>query len=129
MRAKLALVVIIIIGAFLRFYKLDWGEGFFFHPDEYHIAIAVNRLNFPGNMNPELFSYGSFSVYLIYFSKLILQSVGANLSNTNPILIGRFFSALFSTLTIFLVYLISSNIFIKKKLALISSFITAVIPG
>src|SRR3990172_10908907 len=80
-------------------------------------------------MNPELFSYGSFSVYLIYFSKLILQSVGANLSNTNPILIGRFFSALFSTLTIFLVYSISSNIFIKKKLALISSFITAVIPG
>src|SRR3972149_11367460 len=104
MKIKLAILAILFLGGFLRFYKLDWGEGFFFHPDEYHIAIAVNRLNFPENMNPELFSYGSFSVYLIYFSKLILQSIDANLSNTNPILLGRFFSALFSTATLILIY-------------------------
>jgi len=129
MRAKLALAVIIILGAFLRFYKLDWGEGFFFHPDEYHIAIAVNRLNFPENMNPELFSYGSFSIYLIYFSRLLLGFFNPDLSNLNPIIFGRFYSALFSTLTIFLVYSISSNIFKKKKFAFISSFITAMVPG
>ena len=75
MKIKLAVIVILLLGGFLRFYKLDWGQGFFFHPDEYHIAIATDRLEFPTNLNPELFSYGSFTVYLIYFSKLILQFI------------------------------------------------------
>lgn len=113
----------------MRFYKLDWGEGFFFHPDEYHIAIAVNRLHFPSNLNPELFSYGSFTVYLIYFSKLILQSINSGLSDINPILIGRFYSALFSTITILLVFLLSKQIFSKKKFALLTSLTVAISPG
>ena len=104
MKYKLAILTLFFLGGFLRFYKLDWGEGFFFHPDEYHIAIAVNRLDFPSNMNPEFFSYGSFSVYLIYFSKLIIQSIKTGLPDINPILIGRFYSALFSTITILLVF-------------------------
>lgn len=129
MKIKLAVIVILLLGGFLRFYKLDWGQGFFFHPDEYHIAIAVNRLDFPTNMNPDLFSYGSFTVYLIYFSKLILESINSGLSDINPILIGRFFSALFSTITILFVFLISKQIFSKKKFALLTSFTVAISPG
>jgi 4-amino-4-deoxy-L-arabinose transferase-like glycosyltransferase len=98
------LLLIIFLGGFLRFYKLDWGQEFFFHPDEYHIGFAVNRLNFPENMNPELFSYGSFIVYLIYFS------------------------ALFSTATLISVYYICRQIF-AQKYALLATFITAITPG
>lgn len=129
MKRNLAILAILLLGGFLRFYKLNWGEGYFFHPDEYHIAIAVNRLNFPENLNPELFSYGSFSIYLIYFSKLILQSINTGSSVISPILIGRFYSAFFSTITILLVFLLSKQIFSKKKFALLSSFITAISPG
>ena len=71
------LLLIVFIGALLRFFKLDWGNGYFFHPDEYHLAAAVSRLSFPEQLNPGLFSYGSLSVYLIYFTKLIF-----NLSNS-----------------------------------------------
>jgi len=119
---QIALVVIILLGAFLRFWRLDWGEGQFFHPDEYHIAGAVERLSFPSQMNPKLFSYGSLTVYLIYFTRQLL-------TNIHPILIGRFYSALFSTLTIFLVFLISQKLFKKDAHAHLAAFLAAVTPG
>jgi len=121
-KTKIALVAIILLGGLLRFYKLDWGEGHFFHPDEYHIAAAVDRLSFPFQMNPDLFSYGSLTVYLVYFTKMFL---GATL----PILIGRFYSALFSTLTILIVFLISKKLFKKRAYAYLAAFLTAITPG
>lgn len=129
------LFLIILLGGFFRFYKLDWGEGFFFHPDEYHIVISVNQLSFPSNMHPHLFSYGSFSVYLIYFSKLFIQKIFFILNNKtsggifNPFLIGRFYSALFSTLTILTVHQISTFVFRNKKYSLLSALLVALTPG
>lgn len=120
---------ILLIGAFLRFYKLDWGEGYFFHPDEYHIARAVGRLNFSNNLNPELFSYGSFTVYLIYFTKLFLNFINPLFIALNPILIGRFYSALFSTLTIIITFLIAKQVFNNKFYTLICAFLIALTPG
>jgi 4-amino-4-deoxy-L-arabinose transferase-like glycosyltransferase len=122
-RSLLWLLAIILIGGFFRFYKLDWGEGFFFHPDEYHIAGAVNRLDFPSQMNPQLFFYGSFTVYLIYFSKVLLHLM------SSPFLIGRFYSALFSTLSIGIIYSISKEIFKNKRSAALATFLTAITPG
>lgn len=106
--------MIVLLGGFLRFYKLDWGEGYFFHPDEYHIAASVNRLAFPQQMNPHFFSYGSFVIYLIYFSKIFLGTF-------NPILIGRFYSAIFSTLLIFVIFSISHSY--------LATFLVATTPG
>ena len=122
---SLKLLLIILIGAFLRFYCLDWGEGFFFHPDEYHISAAVERLSFPNQMNPEFFSYGSATIYLIYFTKLILA---ASRYSLDAILVGRFYSALFSTLTIILIYLICCELF-NKRSALLAAGLTATLPG
>ena len=82
---KFWLLGILFLGAVLRFYKLDWGEGNFFHPDEYHIAGAVSRLSFPSQMNPHLFTYGSFTVYLIYFTRLILAAFNLKIFNLDPI--------------------------------------------
>ena len=120
--SSFALVTIVLLGGLLRFYKLDWGEGRFFHPDEYHIVAAVEHLSFPFQMNPKLFSYGSLTVYLIYFTKMLTGAI-------HPILIGRFYSALFSTLTIILVFLISKKLFKKETYTYLAAFLTAVLPG
>jgi hypothetical protein len=125
----LPILFIIFLGGFFRFYKLNWGNNFFFHPDEYHIVAAVDRLSFPTNLNPELFSYGSLTVYLIYFSRFLLSLFNPSFKNLNPFLIGRFFSAFFSTLTIINVYLISKRLFKNEKIILISTFLTSLIPG
>src|SRR4030042_4873676 len=125
----LPIIFIIFLGGFFRFYKLNWGENFFFHPDEYHIVAAVERLSFPTNINPELFSYGSLTIYLIYFSRLFLSLFNPTFENLNPFLLGRFFSALFSTFTIINIYLISKRLFKNEKIILISAFLASLIPG
>ena len=129
---KLILILIILLGAFLRLYKLDWGDGLFAHPDEYHIAISVNQLNFPNQMHPHFFSYGTVIIYTIYFTKTILtflsEILNFPLSIINSFILGRFYSAIFSTLTILLVYFTSKLIF-EKKYALIAAFLVAITPG
>ena len=117
------------MASILRFYKLDWGEGFFFHPDEYHIAISVNQLSFPDQMHPNFFSYGTFISYLIYFSKQLAVFVGVVSENIHPILIGRFFSAFFSTITIPVIYLLTRSLTKKGLPALVAAITAAFSPG
>lgn len=119
--AILLLLIIILIGASLRFYKLDWGQGLFAHPDEYYLIISANQLSFPTQMHPHFFNYGTFSIYLTYFTKLLFSTL-------NPFLIGRFYSALFSTLTIPLTYLISLT-FLNKRYSLLAAALVAFTPG
>ena len=132
LKSVFILLIIVIIGAFLRFYNLDWGDGLFAHPDEYHIAISVNQLNFPNQMHPHFFSYGTVIIYTIYFTKTILtflsEILNFPLSIINSFILGRFYSAIFSTLTILLVYFTSKLIF-EKKYALIAAFLVAITPG
>lgn len=70
-KIKLFLILLIIIGAFLRLYNLNWGAPYYFHPDERNIASSVSQLNFPSQMNPHFFAYGSFPIYIIYFLGVI----------------------------------------------------------
>lgn len=119
------LLVIIFIGAFFRFYKLDWGQGLFTHPDEYHIVASVSQLSFPNQMHPHFFSYGTVTIYLIYFTQQIINFISSTL---NLSLLGRFYSALFSVLTILLVYKIAC-LFLKKHWGLLAAFLVAISPG
>ena len=132
-QSTLFLIAILAIGGFLRFYKLDWGQGLFTHPDEYHIAASVNQLSFPNQMHPHFFSYGTVIIYLIYFTQELLKYIStilnSQLSTFNSFIVGRFYSALFSSLTILIVYKISTTFFIKRQFSLIAAFLVAVTPG
>src|SRR3989338_3887384 len=131
-QSTLVLIAIIVIGAFLRFYKLDWGQGFFSHPDEYHIVASVAQLSFPTQMHPHFFSYGTVIIYLIYFTQELLKHISSIFNSEllilNSFLVGRFYSALFSTLTIFIIYKISKT-FMKTKFSLLAALLTALTPG
>jgi hypothetical protein len=123
---------ILILGAFLRFYKLDWGQGVFAHPDEYHIVGSVTQLFFPSQMNPHFFSYGTVIIYLIYFTQEILKYISSIFNFQflifNSFLVGRFYSALFSTLTILVVYKICQS-FMQKRFSYFAAFLVAITPG
>lgn len=123
------LAVITLLGGVLRFYKINWGENHFFHPDEYHIGGAVERISFPLQMNPGLFSYGSFTVYLIYFTRLVFETVISDQVFLHPILIGRFYSALFSTLTVVVVFFIAKELFSRRVYWSLSALLVALMPG
>ncbi|MFA6519171.1 MAG: hypothetical protein WCV93_06030 [Candidatus Shapirobacteria bacterium] len=110
MFSKLVVPLLVVLLVFTRFYGLNWGNGFFFQPDENNMGMAVSRLSF-NNLNPDFFAYGQFPLYLSFFS---LKILGIANSFINSIYILRFWSAVFSVLGIISLYL-----FFKNKLFLL----------
>lgn len=111
----LILILLILIGGFLRFYNLNWGAPFYFHPDERNIASAISQLNFPLQMSPHFFAYGSFPIYLTYFSSVIINIIFSlksiiQSSFEQSIIIGRFYSAFLSLLIIPLIYVVGKKL-------------------
>ena len=98
-RETILLLLIIVLGAFFRFYNLNWDEGLSFHPDERNIAASVSRIRFPERLDPEFFAYGSLPIYVYRLAGEVLLKITNNPSwnyewgNIN--LVGRIFSALF----------------------------------
>lgn len=130
----LILFTLFIIGGFLRFYNLNWGSPFYFHPDERNVASAVAQLSFPTQMNPHFFAYGSMPIYAIYFTGLIsnflttchLPPATCQLPTVNfdhAIVISRFYSAVFSLLLIPLLYLLGKKLKANKT-GLLTSFLS-----
>src|SRR6185437_8216309 len=110
------LLLLLFCGAiFMRFYNLNWDQGNLFHPDERNIANAVTKIVFFSQMNPQFFAYGGFSLYLYRFAANVLvffthdQAWVMNWGNIN--IVGRFFSALFSTLTLIPLYFLAKQVF------------------
>ncbi|MBI5123482.1 hypothetical protein HZA75_06515 [Candidatus Roizmanbacteria bacterium] len=113
-----------IISVFLHFYNLNWGAPFYFHPDELNIATSVAQLQFPNQMNPHFFAYGSLPIYTIYFTGFLINIISNPLQSTThnlqpnfeqAILISRFYSALFATLLIPLIFVIARSIATKQS--------------
>lgn len=112
-------LVILLTGAFLRFYNLNWDRGHYFHPDERNIVSAVAGLKIPGQLNPHFFAYGSLPLYLYRTSGQIISRLGNEpdwaLSAAKINLIGRVWSAFWGTLGILLVFLLADQCLRKKQ--------------
>jgi len=107
------IIFIVLSSIFTRFYKLNWGNDYYFHPDEGNMASALSRLQI-NNLDPKFYAYGQFPLYLGFFTLKIF-----NISNSfsNSIFILRFYAALFSILSIGLLYFLSQNDFSFKFLS------------
>jgi len=131
-RSHFLLILTVAVGAMCRFYNLNWDDGYLYHPDEMNIATAVSKITFLSHMDPGFFAYNGFPIYLYRAIAEILSRA----TNDNSwirelskiILIGRFLSAFFSTLSIPLMYWIGRNI-INEKVALLTAFLTALTVG
>lgn len=123
---------ITLVGGFLRFYNLNWDLGFTFHPDERNIANAVTKISLFKQLNPEFFAYGGFTIYLYRAVGEILTFITKDsswITHWGKInLIGRFISALVSSLTIPLVYITGKKMF-SKKVGIIASVLIAFSPS
>src|SRR5579862_195019 len=69
------LILLTLIGGLLHFYNVNWGAPYYFHPDERNIASAVSQLQFPQQMNPHFFAYGSLPIYAIYFTGVLINYI------------------------------------------------------
>ncbi len=115
----LLLIVLLSFDILLRFYNLEWGAPFFFHPDERNIATAISSIHLPFNGNPHFFAYGSLPIYTIYILGMGMSLLNHLISHTfiprdlalisfeNALVIGRVLSAIFSTVLIPLVVMLT----------------------
>lgn len=124
-----SLGILLIIGALLRFYDLNWGAPFYFHPDERNIASSISNIHLIQNLNPHFFAYGSLPIYITYFVGVLANYFVSFFGNVqdifhvsfeSAIIISRFFSALLSLGTIFLLYK-TARIFLNKKYSLFTT--------
>ena len=106
---------------FTRFYKLNWGNDFFFNPDENNMVSSVLQMSHT-NIDPKFYAYGQFPLYLTFFTtpKHDFKTVALTL---------RFWSAVFSVLSLFVFYFIGQKIFKTTKNSLAFLILLIFTPG
>ncbi|MFA6007757.1 MAG: glycosyltransferase family 39 protein [Candidatus Shapirobacteria bacterium] len=100
MSFKVKIILLFSLAIFTRFFCLGWGQGNFFHPDENNMATSLSQLS-SQNLNPHFFAYGQFPLYLGFFT---LKIFGIANTFINSIFILRFYSAVFSLLSLYFFY-------------------------
>lgn len=123
------IILVVFVGAFLRFFNPLWDSGLFLHPDERLFVNAAN-LSLPKNfidffsatspLNPHMFYYGSLLLYTYKLASLV--------SPFSFLETSRLFSAFFSAITIAIIFVIGKELF-SKKVGLLSSIIFAFAAG
>ena len=116
-KSNYLLLAVLLLGAFFRFYGLNWDQGYHLHPDERMIVMVVEKLSL-SNLNPKFFAYGNFPLYL-----LKALSFGAGYADLPTI--GRILSVLFDLGTIFLIFKVGKKVF-SSQVALWASFFYSV---
>lgn len=120
---KFSPLFLITLTVLSRFVGISWGDGFFFHPDENNMARSISDMK--PDLNPHFFAYGQFPLYLSYF---LINYLKLPQTFSVAVFSLRFFSAIFSCLTI-LVFHQLSLIFFKPKQAYLFILLLILSPG
>jgi len=122
-KVKIFLLILffVVITIFTRFSFLNWGNNYFFNPDENNMATSVAQMTIT-NLNPNFFAYGQFPLFLTFFTT-------PKHDFSTIVLTMRFWSAIFSSLSILFFYFICLNIFKSKKISYLFSLLLIFTPG
>jgi hypothetical protein len=137
---NLVLVLILLVGAFLRFSGIDWGEYSFMHPDERFLLMvgsviepveswseyfdtAISSLN-PHNRGHGFYVYGTLPLFL---ARYLVQSVYCRSGLVEMTDVGRFLSASADLLIVLLVAFIAVRLYGKRVALLAAAFSAATV--
>jgi hypothetical protein len=125
LRYKIILFLIIILGAFFRFYNIDWDQGQHLHPDERFLTMVGTSMLMPSSfityldpqlstMNPAnighpFYVYGTLPVVI---TKLLAVSIGAD-NYMDITILGRILSG-FADLLVIIVLFKTLELFERK---------------
>ncbi len=107
---------IVIAGALLRAYGLEFGLPANYHPDEVPKFNAISNMINYGDLNPRYFLHPSLLLYSTYFAdclfRFIVQLTGLHVEWQQTLIFsGRLVSMTAGTLSIYLVYLIGKRLY------------------
>ena len=123
---KACLGLILIVGAALRFYGLNWDGGQWLHPDERQIYFIVLDMDWPHSLaealspdsplNPHFFAYGSLPIYLLKGVAAVLSPLWPAVRDPDNLhLAGRLLSAVVDLGTIYLTYRLIRQLGIGRR--------------
>ena len=138
------LVVIILLGAFLRFYGIAWDQDFHLHPDERFLTMVETSISPVSNiqeyfntatstLNPHnildgngnsvfpFFVYGTLPLFIVRYLAEWTGQAGYG----QVYLVGRYLSGLFDIGTIILVFFIARKMSSKRWLPYLAAFLYA----
>ena len=114
-------IILVISIIFTRFFNLNWGNGYYFHPDENNMALSVEQMSLT-NLHPDFFAYGQFPLFLTFFTTQKHQF-------STIILTLRFWSAVFSSMSVLFFYLIIKQFVKSPKVLFVSVLLFIFTPG
>ncbi len=110
---KIIFYSLIFIGIFLRFYNINWGAPFYFHPDErQNIAYPILDSKSLLQRDQKNFDINPFPLIVIKNTYTLIAAINGRAANPieNIILISRFYSATLSILISVLLFIIGKRI-------------------
>ena len=124
----LFLLFLILLTAYsLRSFGRNWDEGGHLHPDERMLIMVADRIQFPNNLNPDFFNYGSLPIYLLRGTAQVLDGLIHPLvpfaGYNGMLMLGRTLSSIFDVGTVALVFLAAYQLTRKRTPALLASLI------
>ncbi len=120
--------LIVLAGAALRFYGIDFGLPDNFHPDEVPKVNAIMRMVDQNSWNPQYFLHPSLLLYCTYFMNCLLQFIGVEGTfRDTAFLAGRVVSALAGTLSIAMTFTIGQRLF-SRGVGISAAVLLAVLP-
>ncbi|MBI2309731.1 glycosyltransferase family 39 protein [Candidatus Collierbacteria bacterium] len=114
--ATLTLVVIVLLGGWLRLQGLNWDQGYHLQPDERYISMVLSSLSPPKNLteyldpnksslSPYIHNFGAYIYGQLPLTVMIYLSRWVEMEGYDrTYLLGRGISAMLDTLSIILVY-------------------------
>lgn len=131
---RLALLLILAVGAYLRFSGLNWDAGTHLHPDERFLTIVESSIKpvsslgeyfdtsrstlNPNNVGHGFYVYGTLPLFVVRYVGEWLGRTGYDQVH----LVGRAGAAVFDLVTILLVYLLGTRLYGRRVGILAAAF-------
>ena len=141
-KCTIILVTIILFGAALRFYGLDFGFPRYYHPDERKKVYVISKMLRRDTLDPDYFFHPTLLLYLTIIVSKLSNFFGFDITSIDTeyfvandylrrslriLFAGRLVSALAGTLSIPMLYFISRDLF-GRFTALLSALILVISP-
>ncbi len=149
-RHAIILGLILLVAAVLRLSAIDFALPYVYHPDEDVLVLPAMNIIKTGDLNPLRMDYGSFFIYLMAFTHVLvfLQSARTGwigsldeliipergwypgiYPHPEYVLAGRFLSVAFGLLLVVLVYLLATRMGNgNRRMGLLAAAVAAVLP-
>ncbi len=123
-KTSLALVLILLVGAYFRFTGLNWDENHHQHPDERFITMVTDQIRGvdglaayfntqASSLNPLRMGSYTYGMFPLFLTRLVAEWV--KMTNYDSItLVGRALSGLFDLAAVWMLYLLGKRLYNRR---------------